>query len=160
MSAEPTANGCGRIRRRQFLSDCGMGFTGLALGSILGEDGIAGETAGGWSPPDGKPHLAPKAKSVIWLFMLGGTSHMESFDPKPALNKYGGKTFEETPYGDAVLESPFYRKNVRDFSGKLRDLMPQIYPMQIGHRPRGESGIEVSDWWPHVGDCIDDIQQY
>ena len=74
---------CG-IRRRTFLADCGMGFTGLALGAILHGQGI--------TPPDGKPHFTPKAKSVIWIFMLGGASHMETFDPKPELNKYAGKT--------------------------------------------------------------------
>ena len=56
-------------------------------------------------PPDGKPHFQPKAKRVIWLFMLGGVSHVESFDPKPALNKYAGKQLSETPYKDA-LEAP------------------------------------------------------
>ena len=89
--------------------------------------------------------------------MNGGTSHLESFDPKPALNRYAGKTIDESPFGKSVLESPFYRKNVRDFSGKPRAMMAQIYPLQIGYRRRGNSGIEVSDWWPHVGGCIDDI---
>ena len=51
-----------------------------------------------WSPPDGKPHHTPKAKSVIWVFLSGGVSQMESFDPKPALTKYANKTFAETPY--------------------------------------------------------------
>ena len=55
-------------------------------------------SATAWTPPDGLPHFAPRAKNVIWLFMIGGTSHLESFDPKPALNKYAGKTIEETPY--------------------------------------------------------------
>lgn len=88
----------GLPNRRQFLADTGMGFTGLALGSmLLGDDVARGDTAAAWSPPDGRPQFAPKAKSVIWLFMLGGTSHMESFDPKPELNKYAGKTFEESP---------------------------------------------------------------
>jgi hypothetical protein len=103
------------------------------------------------------PHFTPKAKSVIWFFMNGGTSHLESFDPKPALNKYAGMTIDESPYKSAVLDSPFYRKNVRDFAGTPRALMAKVYPMQTGYRKRGESGIEVSDWWPHVGDCIDDI---
>jgi hypothetical protein len=105
----------------------------------------------------GRPRFAPKAKSVIWFFMNGGTSHLESFDPKPALNKYAGKTIEESPLGSDILDSPFYRKNVRDFSGTPRALMAQIYPLQVGFRRRGECGIEVSDWWPHVGSCIDDI---
>src|SRR5262245_37103893 len=96
-----------RSPRRQFLADVGMGFTGLALSAMLARDGFAQEATGEtWRPPNGLPQFAPKAKSVIWLFMIGGASHMESFDPKPALNEYAGKTFTETPYGD-VLKSPF-----------------------------------------------------
>ncbi len=144
---------CGRVQRRQFLADCGLGFTGLALGAMLHQDGYSADSI----HPIGQPPLAPKAKSVIWFFMNGGTSHLESFDPKPALNKFAGLTIDETPYKSTVLDSAFYRQNVRDFSGKPRDLMARIYPLQIGYQPRGESGIEVSDWWPHVGDCIDDI---
>src|SRR5262245_18865839 len=137
---------CGRIHRRACLPDCGMGFTGLVLGAMLHREGLvkAGPPAEA-APPPGGPPLSAKAKSVIWFCMLGGTSHVESFDPKPALNRYAGKTFAESPFGDAVLTSPFYRKNVRDFAGVPRDLMPQIYPLQIGYGKRGQSGIEVSD---------------
>ena len=146
------------MNRRTFLTDAGMGFTGLALGAMLHDDGVArGNESGLWSPPDGLPHFTPKAKNVIWLFMLGGTSHVESFDPKPALNKYAGLTLAESPFEDAVLKSPFYRKNVRDFAGKPRSLMPKLYPLQVGYKRRGESGIEVSDWWPHLSECIDDM---
>ncbi|MEO2015535.1 MAG: DUF1501 domain-containing protein [Fuerstiella sp.] len=145
---------CGGRHRRQFLADTGLGFTGLALGAMLHRDGLGAEAA---ESPTGQSHFAPKAKSVIWFFMNGGTSHLESFDHKPALNRHAGKTIEETPYKSEVLDSPFYRKNVRDFAGKPRDLMAQVYPLQVGFQQRGESGIEVSDWWPHVGSCIDDI---
>src|SRR4051794_17575043 len=93
--------GCGRVPRRAFLADVGMGFTGMVLGAMLHRDGIARGADSTWSPPDGRPHFAPKARSVIWLFMIGGTSHMESFDPKPALSKFGGKTIAETPYAGA-----------------------------------------------------------
>ena len=103
------------------------------------------------------PHVAAKAKSVIWFFMNGGTSHLESFDPKPALNKYAGLTIDESPHKDEILNSPFYRKNVRDFSGVPRDLMPKLYPLQVGFRKWGENGIEVSNWFPHIAGCIDDI---
>ena len=91
---------CGRVNRRVFLADCGMGFTGLALGAMLQRDGIlrADAHAAAWALPDGKPHFPPKAKNVIWLFMLGGVSHVESFDPKPMLNKYAGKSIHETPH--------------------------------------------------------------
>ena len=135
-----------------------MGFTGVALSSLLHSEGRARPAepeSGGRS--NGPPHLRPKAKNVIWLFMLGGTSHMESFDPKPALNQYAGKTFAETPYNEKIVNSPYYRKNVRDFAGVPRKLMPKVYPMQVGYRKRGESGIEISDWWPHLAECADDL---
>ncbi|MBM82939.1 MAG: sulfatase [Planctomycetaceae bacterium] len=144
---------CGRVRRRTFLADCGMGMTGLALSSMLAREAAADSSG----ISDGNSHFPGKVKSVIWLFMLGGTSHMESFDPKPELNVHAGKTFDESPYGKAITGSPFYRKNVRDFAGVPRDLMPKIYPMQIGYRKRGECGLEVSDWWEHVGNCVDDL---
>ena len=135
-----------------------MGFTGLALASMLHDDGIVrAEAKGKPQPLIGKPHFKPKVKNVIWLFMLGGTSHMESFDPKPALNKYAGKTFSESPYGEKILNSPFYRKNVRDFAGVPRKLMPKVYPLQVGYRKHGEAGIEISDWWPHLAECADDL---
>ena len=79
----------------------GMGFTGLALGAMLARDGVVrANDEPVWHPPDGQPHFAPKAKSVIWLFMNGGMSHMESFDPKPELTKYAGKSINETPYAE------------------------------------------------------------
>ena len=86
--------------RRTFLSSMGMGCAGLALNVMLNREGFGSEAH--WSPPTGLPHFAPKAKNVIWLFMNGGVSHMESFDPKPMLNKYAGKTIAETPFTDVL----------------------------------------------------------
>jgi len=155
MSKRDSLYGCGDVSRRTFLADTGMGFTGLALGAMLHRDGIARASENGaWSPPDGRPHFAPKAKSVIWFFMIGGVSHMESFDPKPALDQHAGKSIEETPYKGA-LDNPLVTENLE--SGFGRKLMGKLFPLQKGYRKRGESGIEVSDWFPHVGDCIDDI---
>jgi hypothetical protein len=145
---------CGRTRRR-FLTDMAGGFGGLALGAMLHGDGVVRGAEG--QPSRSAPHFPAKAKNVIWLFMAGGVSHLESFDPKPAINKYAGLTVEESPVADQVLNSPFYRKNVRDFAGGPRKLMPRIYPLQVGFKPRGTSGIEVSDWWPHVGSMVDDL---
>jgi len=142
---------CGRISRRTFLADTGMGFTGLALGSLLAR----ADDEAGWRPPDGKPHFKPRAKSVIWLFMTGGVSHVESFDPKAALNQYAGKSISDTPYKD-TLSNPAI-KDVREFIAGQHKVQPVLYPLQVGYRKRGESGIEVSDWWPHVGECIDDL---
>lgn len=129
--------------RRRFLSDVGLGFTGLVLGTLLFEDGVA------------RAASRAKAKSVIWLFMMGGVSHLESFDPKPALNKYAGKKISETPF-EGVLKLPDVDKNFRPFNGEPK-LDTRILPLQVGYRKRGKSGIEVSDWWPHVGECIDDL---
>ena len=112
--------------------------------------------AGGWSAPNGLPHFAPRVKSVIWLFMIGGTSHMESFDPKPALTQYAGKTMAETPFGDPDA-SPLTKKNLREIVPGLHHSHPQIYPLQVGFQKRGQSGIEISDWWPHLGECVDDL---
>src|SRR5437899_7788007 len=102
MTAKPISSTCcPGITRRSFLLDTGMGFTGLALGAMLFGDGQArAESAS--APPDGKPHFPAKAKSVIWIFLCGGVSHVESFDPKPALNKYAGKTIDSTPYKDVL----------------------------------------------------------
>src|ERR1041384_7938239 len=101
---------CSKSNRRMFLADCGMGLTGLVLGAMLEREGRATEE---WRAPDGKPHFTPKAKRVIWLFMLGGVSHVDTFDPKPALNQYAGKNISDTPYKD-TLHSP-YVKGVREF---------------------------------------------
>lgn len=146
--------------RRAFLSDLGMGFTGLALGAMLADDGIlrAAETAP--APfPTGMPHHPPKAKSVIWIFLSGGYSHLETFDPKPALNQYAGMTFDKTPFENPV-NSPLHRKRFRSVPSEdinVRDVYPIIYPMQVGWQKHGESGIEITDWWPHLAKCIDDL---
>ncbi|MFM7863535.1 MAG: DUF1501 domain-containing protein [Planctomycetaceae bacterium] len=141
-----------RQPRRTCLADLGMGVTGMALGSLLAGDGISRSSAA-----ESSRTRPAKAHSVIWYFMLGGTSHLESFDYKPAINKYAGLTIDESPWRSAVLDSPFYRKNVRDFAGTPRALMAQLYPLQIGFQRRGQSGLHVSDWWPHVGACADDL---
>ena len=76
------------MHRRQLLSQSALGFGTLALQSMLQADGFSAEAkATSGTLPTGISHFAPKAKNVIWLFMRGGVSHMESFDPKPALNQ-------------------------------------------------------------------------
>lgn len=131
--------------RRGFLTDVGMGFTGLALSAMLQRESRA-EVA---------PRKA-KAKSVIWLFMVGGASQMETFDPKPELNKFAGKTIQESPY-KAVLESPLLKQNLREVIAGLHKVHPKIFPMQTGWGKRGQSGLAMSDWWPHLGKCADDL---
>lgn len=145
------------MNRRQFLGNSAMGFGTLALHAMLQRDGFGSESGLGWTPPDGRPHFAPKAKSVIWLFMRGGVSHMESFDPKPALTQFAGKTIPETPFAD--VQDPERLKKVRvvvvnDANGQQRN---KIYPLQIGFKKYGASGIEISDWFPHIGSRVDDL---
>jgi hypothetical protein len=144
------------VHRRAFLADVGMGFLGLALGAMLHRDGFAADVQP-WSPPDGRPHFPPKAKSVIWLFMNGGVSHLETFDPKPELDRYAGKTIAETPYQS--VQDPDKLKLARvvvvnDANGQQRN---RILPMQVGFRKRGRCGMAVSDWLPQLGECVDDI---
>jgi hypothetical protein len=121
--------------RRAFLADLGMGFTGLALAAMLHRDGHA--SAGGWAPPDGKPHFAPKAKSIIWLFMNGGVSHLETFDPKPELHKYAGKTIAESPYKSVQDPDKLNKARVtvvNDANGQQRT---KLYAPQIGFKKYG-----------------------
>lgn len=140
--------------RRRFLSDMGMGLSSVALASLLQRDANAGSI--GWTPPTGQPHFPPKAKNVIWLFMNGGVSQMESFDPKPMLTKYGGKTISETPFAEAQdpAKLALERLVAPDGNGNQRN---ELYPLQIGFKKHGESGIEVSDWFPHVANQVDKL---
>lgn len=144
----------GPLGRRQWMS----GFTALAAAAMLHQDGLGrgpdGRTV--WTPPNGKPHFEPKAKRVIWLFMNGGVSHMESFDPKPMLNKYAGKTIQETPFADTQdpAKLALERLTVPDANGNQRNV---LYPLQVGYRRCGESGLEVSDWFQQIGQHADDL---
>src|SRR6476659_943251 len=135
---------CPGITRRSFLADTGMGFTGLALGALLFRDGVArGESA--WQPPDGKPQFAPKAKSVIWIFLCGGVSHLESFDVKPELNKYAGKSIDETPY-KGVLDPKKVNANIVG-GNPAHGNRKVIMPLQAGYKNYGQSGLVVGDWF-------------
>ncbi|MEJ7640223.1 MAG: DUF1501 domain-containing protein, partial [Singulisphaera sp.] len=92
-------------------------------------------------------------------FLSGGYSHVETFDPKPALTQHAGKTFDKTPFENPIL-SPLHRKRFRSVPAEeinVRDVYPSIYPMQVGFRKAGQAGIEISDWWPHLSTCVDDL---
>src|SRR5262245_54518937 len=136
--------------RRAFLADTGMGFTGLALGAMLARDGIARAA----EPEFGIALPPAKAKAVVWIFLCGGVSHVESFDPKPELNRYAGKSIGNTPYKDALNPA------------KLKDLVSAnpahggrttLMGLNTGFRRYGQCGLEVGDWWRNVGSCADDI---
>ncbi len=138
--------------RRDFLSNASSGLAGIALASLLQREANANT----WAPPNGQPHFAPRAKSVIWLFMNGGVSHMESFDPKPMLNRYAGKTIAETPFADTQdpQKLAIERLVVPDANGNQRN---KLYPLQSGFRKHGQSGIEVSNWFPYIARHVDKL---
>ncbi|MFO0907417.1 MAG: DUF1501 domain-containing protein [Isosphaeraceae bacterium] len=92
--------------RRTFLADLGMGFVGVALGDASPRRRDHAGLADVGSPP-WLDSTAPRASRVIWLMMRGGVSHLESFDPKPALDRHAGKTMGETRTGRPSSSSPF-----------------------------------------------------
>src|SRR6478752_6963092 len=122
---------CGKINRRGFLTQAGGGFFGAALGAMWAADGkIQGAHLG--------PHFEPKAKSVIFLFMCGGISHIDTFDPKD--NKHAGKLIDAIGFGDNVAE-----------------MKRPVIPILRTFTRYGKSGIPVSDWFPNVGGVIDEF---
>ncbi len=128
--------------RRELLRRSGMGFGVLGLAGLLGDAGMlsgvdAGEAYRNPLAPK-QPHFPAKAKRVIHLFMNGGPSHVDTFDPKPLLQKYAGK---ELPTGNLQTE----RKTGAAF--------PSPYKFQ----KYGKSGIEVSEIFEHTAQHIDDI---
>ena len=136
------------------MGTAGFGLGGIALQSLLQQDGYANDSG---SQAGQDPHFTPKAKSVIWLFMRGGVSHMESFDPKPELNRLAGKSISETEWKS--VQDPEKLKKVRvvvvnDANGQQRN---KLYPLQVKFQKYGESGIEVSDWFKNIGGVIDNF---
>src|SRR5690349_17601148 len=143
MSIESNAS-CSLTRRELLRRSC-MGFAMLGLtgvmadgGRLVAGDATTGDADAGYKNPLASrlPHFAAKAKRVIHLFMNGGPSHIDTFDPKPALDKFAHKPLAglpgESSFGVA-LPSPFKFKK------------------------HGHSGIEVSELFPHVAGCVDDL---
>ena len=126
--------------RADFVRDAFCGFGGLALASLLAGASRAG---GPTNPLAAKPpHRPAKAKSVIFLFMAGGPSHLETFDPKPLLNELDGQP-RPAEFGEAKYQ--FIDSDARLLGTKRT------------FQKHGQSGIEVSDLFPHTAKCIDDI---
>ena len=127
--------------RREFLQQAGTGFGMLALTALLGEEARAAQAAADAGNPLAvrSPHFAPKAKRVIFLFMSGGPSHVDLFDPKPRLTAETGKPL---PFP----MPPLMRTKTGNLLGS---------PFQFSKH--GQSGIEVSELLPHISSRIDDI---
>lgn len=132
------------LSRRHLLAQMGGGFGTLGLASVLAQSGLLGQEAHAASSPSVSPlapkapHFAPKAKRIIFLFMNGGPSHVDTFDPKTALAQYAGQQPEELT------------KNYQRSVGKL-------FPSPFKFAKHGESGIDVSELYPHVASVIDNI---
>ena len=128
-----------QLSRRDFLNRLGAGMGSIGLASLMGQNAAMGEAVSA-SPLGVKaPHFAPKAKRVIQLFMPGGPSQVDTFDYKPSLAKHAG----ERP--EAVN-----RKTLRNTKNGLM-------PSPFAFKQYGQSGKWVSDIFPHVGGCADDI---
>jgi hypothetical protein len=130
-----------KIARRWFLQQCGVGLGSIALGQLLAREGYAAEAPNPLAPK--KPHHAPKAKSVIFLFMAGGPSHLELFDYKPQLAKFDG-----TLPPKELLEG--YRAAFINPNSTL--LGPKFKFAR-----HGQCGAEVSELLPHTAEIVDDI---
>jgi hypothetical protein len=119
--------------RRQFLTRVGMGFGALGLASLLSEDSLFGADVGAASGPlsPKAPPFPVKAKRVIHIFAAGAPSHIDTWDPKPALAQYDGQPI----------------------AGGRGVAMPSPFKFQ----PRGKSGIEVSEVFPKIAEHVDDM---
>jgi Protein of unknown function (DUF1501) len=126
--------------RREFLRQAGNGFGALALACMLGESkGVADDG----DPLAPRPaHFPAKAKNVIYLFMHGGPSHLETFDPKPDLQRLAGQPLPAS-FGPVATR----RKVATN----------PLLATKRTFRPHGASGIEVSDFLPHTAGCVDDM---
>ena len=147
MTHRPRGQFCGRTRR-EFLWQAGGGFGALPLVSLLANDGqLSGQASGddniasSLNPLSPKPaHFAPKAKSVIFLFMYGGPSHIDTFDYKPDMYGMDGKTMDVKTFGRG---------------GKRNQ--GRIVEPKWKFKQYGECGKWVSDLFPNVASCVDDI---
>jgi hypothetical protein len=128
------------LARRDFLRDSFCGLGSLALLALLEEERLRAAPADPQAPKP--PHLPAKARAVIFLFMAGGPSHLETFDPKPLLNRLHGQR-RPAEFGEARYQ--FISPDAR-LLGSAR-----------AFARHGRSGIEVSDLFPHLARCADDL---
>jgi hypothetical protein len=128
--------------RRQFFQRAGSGLAGIALAGMLQQDGLAA-TSGIVDPlAPKKPHHEPKAKSVIWLFMEGGPSHLDTFDPKPKLTELNGQPMPAS-FGKPITAMGTGNNTLM---GSKRTF-----------KQYGQSGIWVSDWYPNIAQHVDEM---
>lgn len=134
--------------RREFLRRAGGGFGWLALATMLERDGLLVGHAAAAEISPGNPlsprltHFGGKAKNVIFLFMSGGPSHVDLFDPKPELERLAGQPIPES-FGS--------------FKTRRAVAKNKLMPTRRPFRKYGQSGIDVSDFLPHIAGCVDDL---
>jgi hypothetical protein len=130
--------------RREFLFQAGFGFGGLALNYLLHRDQALAATAEKLLNPlsPRPPHHSAKAKSIIWLFMEGGPSHLDLFDPKPALQRLAGQPMPAS-FGSVITA--------------MGTASNSLMPSQRTWKQHGQSGIWVSDWYPYIAEHADDL---
>jgi len=126
------------MNRREMLMMVGNGFGMTAFAHLAAANNVPSETL----EPQA-PHFAPKAKRVIFLFLNGGPSHIDTFDPKPALEKYHGKPM---PGSTQVITG-----------GGIKINLGSVMRSPFNFKRYGQSGIEVSELFPRLGECIDDV---
>ena len=126
------------LSRREVLQRASLGFGSLALAGMLADRAQA-ETLPTHSLARQRPHFTPKAKRIVWLFMDGGVSHVDSFDPKPRLNAEHGQPFKMR------IEATQFEQNGTTLGSPF------------AFRQEGEAGIPVSSLFPHIASCIDDL---
>src|SRR5262245_23698609 len=128
--------------RRDFLFKAGGGFGALALAALLRAEEDRGEKPHGSPLTPKKPQFETKAKNVIFLFMEGGPSHLDTFDPKPELNRRAGQKLPDS-FGPVITPMG---------TGGNTLLAPKRKWQKYGR-----SGLDVSDWLPHIATCADDL---
>ncbi len=137
-------NFCGNIRRREFLSTVGGGFPAVALTGLLSQSGFFKEAAASSAFKNPLAQKSPmqlgKAKNVIFIFCYGGPSHIDTFDYKPTMYGMDGKTIEVKTFGRGG------KKN-----------QGRIVEPKWKFKQYGQCGKYVSDLFPHIGSCVDDI---
>ena len=127
------------LTRRQMLGQLAGGFGSVALAGMLNDSARADSVEG-----TRLPHFSPRAQRIIFLFMNGGPSQVDTFDPKPGLVKWEGKRL------------PVLEENTNKLLGKPRPL-GNAFPTPWKFAKYGQSGIDVSELFPNVGRCVDDL---
>lgn len=132
--------------RRTFLSNSFAGVGSFVLGSMLGQERSHALTAAEqpWPASNGFPHFAPRAKRLVHLCMAGGPSHVESLDPKPELERLDGQPFPESFTAGQQL-------------AQLQGAKLLASKSFVKFRRWGESGLEISELFPHIGSIADEL---